>query len=137
MLESDTVIGDEWHLSLLRIPSTGREATVEASVKRLKKGLLGAELEEVGGTPHGLGVGGAMAYANAEGGEDLVAAFMGPWTSNAKHDCILAARHTLEVLTVKLTRSNLERVSFTVGRKGNLKLAKRPGPVNAYAAGCK
>ncbi len=83
----------------------------------LQKAVRTAGFPELASGCHSLRLGGETAYANADNGGEMIAGFMGAWSSEARRLYLWACT------------ARLDMVSVSVARNGGLELAGRPGPL--------
>lgn len=101
-------------IPLFRNPKTGSEVTYRES-----KDAFYGFLESVGYSNaniklHSLRMGGATAYANVEGGGELLASYMGSWQSEARR------------LYIGTCIGRAEGIGMRIGRVGRMEIAGFP-----------
>lgn len=105
MLRGDDLApGSLEDLPLLRNHITGREVSYQDSSAELKRLLVLAGYPELASGLHCLRIGGATAAANYPTGGELIAGFMGCWSSTTRRDYMHAMRGRLEAVAVHMAR---------------------------------
>lgn len=121
MLNKDREVCQRVVTPLFRKDHTETEVTYEEARAALSREITAAVIDTAGHSPHSLRVGGSIAYANSPNGGELVAGYMGLWTSKAGDGYLRAGSQVLEL------------AGWSIGLEVGDACVLRPGAVYIYA----
>ena len=103
---------DPTSIPLFLDPSTGKQMTYAYAAGELKRLLLTASVRWPSEVPaelakgwHSLRIGGATTAANVKGSSDLIAGFMGTWSSDAKYGYFWAMRKRIAGVAAEMAHA--------------------------------